>query len=302
MKKLFVIVFLVIMSYSLCSQTVAWVAGGIGGGEYVYDEVSLRNTPLFNANEIKTKNIRGCTIIRSPGWNNTPDTLYIFDFDESGNIKREIRFRSWMTDNKDTIYWPVSELKHFSRIDSTKENKNGQTIITKYYVWAFNDETQEIDTSYIKKFIYDDRNMLMEFKMNGTRDFLEYARCGTGITYHQKYRYDEKKRIIYYHDLYSRDYLVIEHQKNRCLFRTYDSTTNKLVRKDVMHLKINDKALTENDGLFTIKLTRLNKGSRLFSQISNKQNGKRMTPDEYLLIYDYFDRPQSPTDPIVKAK
>src|SRR5215510_4536945 len=97
MKRLFVIVFLFIMSHSLCSQTVEQVVGM--GSDYMYRDLSLRNTPLFNAQEIKARNIRSCTIVHPWFyWDKNKeviDTLYVYDFDETGNIKREISFRTW---------------------------------------------------------------------------------------------------------------------------------------------------------------------------------------------------------------
>ena len=300
MKKLFVIVFLIVIANHLCSQAVTYIMGTVGL-EYSYQKLSLRNTPVFDAQEIKAKNIRSCTIIQPWNWKNDPDTLFIFEFDATGNINREIRFRSWDRSKKDTIYWPESELRYYDRVDTTVERQNGKTIITKYYVWAFNYETEEIDTSYIKRITYDEKNRMIAFKMDGTRDYLELTHCGTGITHDKKYQYDKKDRIIGYRDLHWREYSIFEHKKNRCIIRIYDTTTNKLVRKSTIHFKINDEAIVENDGSFTIKLTRLNKGSNLFRHISDEQNGD-FTPSEYIFIYDYFDRPGMIKNPAITKR
>jgi len=300
MKKLFVIVFLFILSGHTYSQTVTTVMGTVGH-EFTYEKLSLRNTPIFDAKEIKARNIRSCTIIQPWNWKNDPDTLYVFDFDETGNIKREIHSRYWDRSIKDTTYYPVSELEYYTRIDSTVEKQNGQTIITKYYVWAFNYESEEIDTSYIKTLIYDDRHRLTEFEMHGTEDYFKITFCGTGITFHRKYQYDDKNRIIYYEDIHGHQRAFFEHRRNQCRIRVYDTKTNELLRKPIIRFKINDEAIIENDGSFTVKLTRLNKGSNLFSNISDKQNGD-FTPSEYFFIYDYFESPGAIKNPAITKR
>ena len=300
MKKLLPIIFLFILPHGFYGQTARSVIGTVGN-ENSYEKLSLRNTELFDAKEIKAKNIRYCTIIQPWNWKNNPDTLRIFEFDTAGNIEREIQFRSWDITTKDTLDFPISELRYYARVDSTVEKRDGQTIITKYYVWAFNQFSEITDTSYIKKFVFDNKNRLVEFVMNGTRDYLEYTHCGTGITHHKKYRYDEKNRIVYVRDLHWREYSTIEHKKNHCLIRVYDTTINKLTRKAIIRFKINDDSITENDGLFTVKLTRLNKGSNLFSRISDKQNGD-FTPSEYIFIYDYFESREAIKNPAITKR
>lgn len=294
MKNLFIIVFLIILSATLCGQDAAMIVNH--SLEYTYQKASLRNTPLFNAEEIKANRIRSCMIIHPwtywDKYQKIIDTLYIFDFDETGNIKREIRFRSWDKAVKDTLYPPISERIYYARIDTTVEKQNGQTIVTKYYVWAFNYETEIEDTSYIKTLIYDDKNRLIEFEMHGTEDFFKISFCGTGITFHRKYQYDDKNRIIYYEDLHGHHRAFFEHRKNQCRIRVYDTKTNELVGKPVIHFKITNEAIIENDGHFTVKFTRLYKDSNLFSHFFDKQNGSDRS-DEYFFIYDYFERPGS---------
>ena len=276
---------------------------GTVGHEASYEKLSLRNTPIFDAAEIKARNIRSCTIIQPWNWKNDPDTLFIFDFDTNGNINKEIHFRSWDRSKKDTSYWPISELHYYDRVDSAVEIQDQKTIITKYYVWAFDPSTEAADTSYIKTITHDDKNRLIEFEMHGTEDYFKITFCGTGITHHKKYRYDEKNMIVYYRNLHWREYSTFEHKRNRCLIYIYDTTTNELTRKHIIRFKINDNAIIENDGLFTMQLTRLDKASKLFSQISNKQNGKGMPLFKYLFIYDFFDQPRSDSkNPIVTKR
>lgn len=301
MKKLLAIVFLSVLSGRLCSQTVTSIIGTVGH-EGSYERLSLRNTPVFDAAEIKARNIRSCIIIQPWNWKNEPDTLFIFEFDGTGNVKREIRFRSWDRSKKDTSDWPISELRYYDRVDTTVEKQNGKTIITKYYVWAFDPLSEVVDTSYIKTITYDEKSRLIEYEMHGTQDYFKITFCGTGITHHKKYGYDKKNRIVYYRDLHWREYTTFEHKKNRCLIYIYDTTTNKLIRRPIIRFKINAEAITENDGLFTIKLTRLEKGSKLFSQISDKQNGD-FVPMNYFFIYDYFDQPgPNSKNPIVTKR
>jgi len=123
MKKLFIMVFLTVPAKHLFSQTVTHIMGTVGH-EGSYEKLSLRNTTVFDAAEIKARNIRSCTIIQPWSWKKVPDTLFIFDFDATGNINREIRFRSWDKTEKDTSYWPESELRFYDRVDTTVE-RNG---------------------------------------------------------------------------------------------------------------------------------------------------------------------------------
>ena len=293
MRKLLIIGFLFILSDRVCSQTAAYVVNS--SSEHMYQELSLRNTPLFDPQEIKARNIRSCTIIHPWifGDKNMKriDTLFIYDFDSTGKIKKEIRFRTWTSRERDTTYWPISELGYFSRIDSTVYEQNDQTTLTKYFIWAFDPESNEVDTGYVQKYVYDKKNRVIEFKMNGTVDYHKIYFCGTGITQHKKYQYDEKGRIVFYQYLDGHEYAFFKHLKNRCLLRVYDKTSNKPTRKYFIRLKVNDEAIMEDDGQFTIKLTRLAKGSNLFTHFTEKQNGKGMTVSEYLFIYHYFDRP-----------
>ena len=305
MKKLVTTVFLTILLQQVFGQDAATIVNH--SLEYTYQKASLRNTPLFNAAEIKAHKIRTCTIIHPwTHWDKNRkviDTLYIFDFDEDGNLKREIRFRSWDKAVKDTLYSPISERIYYARVDTTVEKQNSQIIVTKYYVWAFNYETGVEDTSYIKTLIYDDKYRLIEFEMHGTEDFFKISFCGTGITFHQKYQYDNKNRIIYYEDLLGHHQAFFKYRKNQCRIRKYDTKTNELVGKPVIHFKITDQAIIENDGQFTVKFTRLYKGSKLFSHFTDKQNGSEMVPDEYIFIYDYYHRPGSDSkNPIVTKR
>ena len=282
-----------IVSYRLSSQTAASIVNY--SSDYMYQKLSLRNTPLFDPQEIKARNIRGCTIIHPwIYWDKNmkiTDTLFIYDFDSTGNITREISFRTWARGERDTTYWPISELGYFSRIDSTVHEQNDQTTLTKYFIWAFDPESNEVDTGYVQKYVYDNKRRVIEFKMNGTVDYHKIYFCGTGITHHKKYRYDEKDRIIFYEFLDGREYASFEHLKNRCRIRVYDKTGIRPTRKYFIRFKVDDEAIIENDGQFTVKLTRLDKGSKLFTHFSDKQNGKGMPVREYLFIYDYFDQP-----------
>lgn len=299
MKKLFLI-FLLMSSgvVKLHSQTVSSIVG-YSNSEYNYQELSIRNTELFDTKEIKTKRIKSCTIIHPwYYWDkkiNVTDTLFIFDFDSTGNIARKIRFNSWPRDYRDTTIGSLSEKDFYSLIESTELKQNNLTLVTKYYIWPFNYESQEVDTGYIKEITYDERRRMINFKMNGTSDYFNYTFCGTGITHDKKYRYDNKDRIIFYQDAYSREYATFQYNKHRRIIQVYDSLTNELKRKSVVHIDINSKTITERDASFTVTLTRLSNGSNLFSQISHKQNGKGFTPHNYLLIYEYFDNPFNPT-------
>src|SRR5258705_3305459 len=178
MKKLLLIILIIIGNIQLNSQTVQDI---LGINTYYYHLISIRNTLLFNAEEIKARGIRSCMIIE-PMYKTRTDTLYIFNFDRTGSIEREIRFMNGYMSSRDTINGPRSEERYYSRIDSTISMMQGQKIVTKYYVWAFNPWIPEEDTSYIKRIVYDDKDRMVEFKMNGTEDYFKYTFCGTGIT------------------------------------------------------------------------------------------------------------------------
>ena len=290
MRKLLITVFLFFLGYRFCGQTAASIVNN--SNDYMYQKASLRNTPLFDPQEIKARGIRSCTIIHPwIYWDKNvkiTDTIFIYDFDLTGNIKRQISFRT--REEKDTTYWPISELQYYSRIDSTVVKQDDQATVTKFFIWAFDFESTEVDTGYIQKYVYDNKNRLIAFKMNGTVDYHKINFCGTGITHHKKYGYDEKDRIVFYQDLEGREYAYFKYLKNRCALRVYDNTTNKLTRKYSIRIEVNDEAIIEDDRQYTIKLTRLEKGSNLFSHFSDKQNGKGTVVDEYLFIYDYIDQ------------
>lgn len=284
MKKLLLIVLMITGNIRLSSQTVDNI---LGVNNYYYHLISIRKTPLFNAEEIKTRGIRSCMIIE-PMYGNRTDTLFIFNFDRAGNIEKEIRFMNGYMSRRDTINGTWSEKRNYSRIDSTVSMMEGQKIVTKYYVWAFNPEIPEEDTGYIKRIVYDDKDRMVEFKMNGTKDYFKYIFCGTGITFDNKYRYNEKGDLIYYKDAYSRKYVTYKYHPYSRVVRIYDTATNKLITKFTVNIKENDKEIIEKDDFITT-LTRVDKGSKLFSFFSTRQDCKDCGVSDYLLLYEYFD-------------
>jgi hypothetical protein len=304
-KIFFIFCLLTTENVHLYCQNVSSVLG-YSGIDYNYNKITIRNIPLFNAGEIKERGIKKCYIIHPWfSWtNNTPqtDTISIFNFYADGNIQREIRYRSWDKSMQDTIE-PGSYEKRFKKIDSTVSVQNSQTEITKYYIWAFNWESDVEDTGYIKKEIYDNKNRLIEYKHNGTPDYHQINFCGTGITLHDKYRYDENNNIIYYQDLYFREYASFKYRQNSRVVRVYDSLTKKQLRKYTVHIKVNDETILEKEGFITT-LKRFDKNSKLFSLISNRQSGRGFSSKDYIFVYEYFDRqePQQGKEKLFVAK
>jgi hypothetical protein len=296
MKKLLLIVLLNAGNIRLNSQTVEDI---LGRNTYYYHLISIRNTPLFNAEEIKARGIRSCMIIE-PMYKNRTDTLFIFNFDRTGNIEREIRFMNGYLSRRDTINGPRSEKRYYNRIDSTVSMMQGQKIVTKYYVWAFNPEIPEEDTSYIKRIVYDDKDRMVEFKMDGTQDYLHLTHCGTGITFDNKYRYNEKNDLVCYKDAYSREYATFSYHLRSRVVRVYDTLTNRLKRKFTVRITNTDKEIIEKDDLIT-SLTRVDKGSKLFSFFSTRQDCKDCVASGYLLLYEYPDSP-SPKENLLVSK
>jgi hypothetical protein len=294
MKKLTFIVFLLSTgTVHLSGQNISSILG-YSGIDYNYNKITIRNTPLFNKEEIKNRGIKACCIIhRALNWKSETiqtDTLAIFNFNPDGNIEREIRFGTWYINNRDTIDAGHSYSRNFAKkIDSTVSVLNGQTIVTTYYIWAFNWENTIEDTGYIKKEIYDNKHRLTEFKHNGTTDYHTIYFCGTGITFHDKYKYDNKNNIIFYQDVYSRQWATFGYHKNSRVVRVYDSQTKKLKIKYRVHVDINDETIIEKEESITT-ISRLSKNSKLFNFISVRPGSNSYGSDEYIILYEYFDK------------
>jgi hypothetical protein len=138
---------------------------------------------------------------------------------------------------------------------------------------------------------------MIELKMNGTVDFHMINFCGTGMTFHDKYRYDENDRIVYYQDARWVKYATFSYHPRHRVVRVYDSLTHRLERKYKVYIDVNRLAITEKADE-TIILTRLSRDSKLFSLFTLK--GNHSIPDEYFLIYEYFDKPFNQEKLVVK--
>ncbi|NOT50743.1 MAG: hypothetical protein HOP10_05660 [Chitinophagaceae bacterium] len=295
MKKLFFIFLLLIIANSnINSQEVSDV---LAINNHLYDRLSIRQTPLFNKEEIKTRSISSCMIVENR-YDSRVDTLYIFNFDKDGNIEREVKFYNGYMAHRDTIYGRRSEKSYFNRIDSTVELSENKRVVTKYYVWAFNWPTEEQDTGHIKKITYDEKGRMISYKMNGTEDFHKINFCGTGITFNNEYRYDEKDRLIYFRDMYWRKYVTYEHHQNHFTVRLYDSLTNKMETKFNVFVNRNKDRIIEKDDFLTT-LTRLSSGSNLFSRITRVQRKTNYNQSHYSLVYEYYDKPPSDQKPLI---
>jgi hypothetical protein len=103
-KSLVIFLALITGTQGLRSQRVSSVTGSFF--DHFYGVISLRNTSLFDAAEIKTRAIKRCYIIHPRvNWKKETyrtDTLFIYDFDPAGNILRQVRFTGWEPSQTDT--------------------------------------------------------------------------------------------------------------------------------------------------------------------------------------------------------
>jgi hypothetical protein len=299
-KLLFIVLCGLSASTQLNGQTVSSVLGGISFDPH-YRVITIQNTKLFDAPELKARGIKRCYIIHplrdSENKVYRTDSLYTFDFDSTGHIERTVRLLPWGASNYDTTYGNPSERRYYTRIDTVVSRRDDLMTVTKYYIWPFDPETEVADTGKICKIVYDLKGRMLELKMDGTKDYHTINFCGNGTTFHDKYRYDKKGNISYYQDARWIKYATFSHRPHRRVVRVYDSLSHKLQTKYTVMVDHNSNAIVEKTDETTI-LTRMSKNSRLFSRFTQKRRWAR--PDEYFLIYEYFDKLPTPEKLLVK--
>ncbi len=258
--------------------------------DYWVKPVSISRTSLFDSREISSRGISACYVVRQQNDDNNEktlqDTVRVFFFDQNGNLQKEIRL-SYFDGTKDTLYRYFTDRTYIRQIDSVVVKENGQTRITEYMQWAFNYETPVMDTGIIRNKYYDDKGRVIEYKMNGSRDYLELTHCGTGITYHEKYRYDSKNRLVQYNDVGGREFATYTYYPRHRVIRVHDYKTGKRMYKFRIEAYETGLEIHEKMGESNLVLSRLNKKSKLFSHFLFTENEKR---EVYHFIYAYFDQ------------
>jgi hypothetical protein len=290
MKKcLLIILFIGIALFSSKGQTVESIIGM--PSDYMFRPASIRNCQLFDTEEIKIRKIKSCTITKSFYNNNTSnyktDTVSICFFDTTGSLNYKIHYREY-SNEKDTFNYSSGASHFYKRIDSTITITNGIKTVESYYIWDFNWEKPElIDTGIVVRRVYDDKNRLIEWKSNGTPDYHDIFSCGTGITFHYKYRYGTNSKIVFYDDVRYRYYATYKHTYRGVAVQVLNKEVVEKPRKYFVKVKMNNTTTVENDGDWIATMKYLNNRSKLFEELSNQQTQKGFAPTIYRFSYQY---------------
>ncbi len=267
------------------SQDISDITGNVTGN-YLYWKASIVNSPLFDQKEITDRKISRCFILRkTTGWDNEIkiDSHHIYKFDKNGKIDHWVIFYPF---GRDTI---SNYENNFKKVDSSVQFTRNIKEVTKYYSWAFNPQTEMVDTGFIGREVFDADNRLIEYQHFGTTDYHTFFFCGTGITIHEKFGYDKMGRMNYYENIHAREAAKISYFGNwRHVkqVRYREGWDSKGVNYKI-YVREDRNEIVEKDDFHSLKMFRLHPGSQLFKKITLDND---LT--EYLFVYEYIDTPQ----------
>ena len=125
--------------------------------------------------------------------------------------------------------------------------------------------THGLDTATIETRRYNSKRQLVEVKSSvNARNAREFDDDTDASTYHFRYDYDHKGRLIYYRDLESNVYKKISYPFYGKLTEIYNVHTDKLKERELKMINEEDGVITVTFGRKQIILTPLEKGSKLF--------------------------------------
>jgi hypothetical protein len=261
---------------------------GIYGGITPEEEIRL-----FDLNEIKKREIDTAYIIFHPSsWEGEypnecsyNDTLKLYRFDSEGRIIQSTSFQD--LGNYSTTFHFDSLGNTISRVMYSKEGSNPGTrtyptqydttnykyiikrtkvgrdsILTKISLWRFK---TGLDTAYIVKKVINQRGQLIEISSASNKKYeLEIFDDSGELTYHYKYDYDDKGRLIYYQAFGSGYYERTSYPFYGKLLERYNDKTNILEERQVKLISENKGVITVTTDKSQVVLTPLEKGSKLY--------------------------------------
>lgn len=290
-------VLLIAFSAYVSGQSPNWFLPDRGNDDYDW-LISVRNTPLFNQEEIKKRGIKSCTIYstRKNRENKitSSDSVAFFTFDPEGNVtlgirrvrKTDIYYMGWDT--------TIGKTRHYSedeKIDSIFSFQKGHLVLTTYYKYKFDPQSNRLDTGSVSTEIFDNKNRVLESRNQMTLAAVRYSGCWVGFRTCHKYKYDRHGNIRYFYlDDEVNRYTKFRYHKFSRTVREYDAQTKKLTRRYTVPVHITSDSIVEKLSS-TTSMYRLKKNSKLFRLIKNVyDNVYFYSLQEFSLHYEYADK------------
>jgi len=206
-----------------------------------------------------------------------------FHYDSLGNIiSRDMFRRAGAKKGTSTIPYNNSDTINFRSVVIRKK-EGRDSIITQIVFLKF---THGLDTATTETKRYNSRGQLVEVKSSVNRKNAREFGDDTGeSTYHFKYDYDEKRRLIYYQDFESKEYEKISYPFYGKLTEIFKVGTNQLKERQI-------KMINDREGIITITfdnkqivLTPLEKGSKLFKLRAIMSSGEFPLMEYHEIVY-----------------
>lgn len=206
-----------------------------------------------------------------------------FHYDTSGNIiARDMYRRLGVKKGTTTLLYPHSDSTTFKTvIEKNKDDK--QNIVTKTTFLKFKNG---LDTATIEIKRYNLKGQLIEVESTVNKRNARELDDDTGeSSYHFKYDYDNKGRLIYYRDFESKEYEKISYPFFGKLTEICNANTDQLKERKV-------KLINETNGVITVTfdtkqiiLTPFEKGSKLFKLNTIISSGEFPLMEYHEIVY-----------------
>ena len=207
-----------------------------------------------------------------------------FHYDSTGNITARDQFRR-IGAKKGTTRIPYDNLDTASsKVLITVKRSDKDRIVTKIFLLKF---THGLDTATIETKKYNSKGQLVEVQSSvNKKNAHEFGDDTGSSTYHFKYEYDNKGRLVFFRDFESREFEKISYPFYGKLTEIYNASTGKLIERRV-------KVINEQNGVITVTfsngsqvvLTPLEKGSKLFKLKSAISHGEFPLMEYFEIIY-----------------
>ena len=222
-----------------------WLFTGhaIAQGYSQFEKFSLRfsKDTIFNASEIKNKKFKSVCIIDSMfnvEASEYRDTLFIYEFNDKGNVIHEIGFTH---NQRDYDY----DFKEKSELPYEITKRDGDSIV-KFF--AIDTAGGFVDTFFTYKHVYNRKGKEREFEKTPSEYWRTHADCGVGLSAHWTAEYDEQGRVTEFRNLKSNTVEGTTYTPFGYTTETRNIESKELLGGRTVLINKNDEFYSESDG------------------------------------------------------